>query len=116
MTETPRRARHLMDPANPRPERRDPMSLSQVQKWVMSVLATTTIFHLSAGIVIAAYFLAGHRPGAQAGLLVIAACFGMIAMSVGFFIHGHPPVTRRYAPWLLFGWVPAIVGAVLIFH
>jgi hypothetical protein len=108
-----RRARHLMDPDNPRPQqpRRDSMSLSQVQKWVMSILATTTIFHLSAGIVIAAYFLDDKKTGSQIGLLVIAGLFGVVAMSVGFLIH------QKKLPnlWLLFGWVPSIVGAWLIF-
>lgn len=104
-----------MDPAHPQPQRRDPMSLSQVQKWVMSVLATTTILHLSAGIVIAAYFLDDTRQAAQAGLLVIAGCFGMIAVSVGMLIHQHSPLTPRLAPWLLCGWIPSAVGAWLIF-
>jgi hypothetical protein len=105
-----RRPRHLLDPANPRPmPRRDPMSLSQVQKWVMSVLAVTTIGHLSAGLVVAAYFLADGRDGARVGLLLIAAFFGMVAVAVGFLIHRRSPVT----PWLLAGLLPAVVGAVL---
>jgi hypothetical protein len=108
-----RRARHLMDPNNPRPQqpRSEGMSLSQVQKWVMSILATTTILHLSAGIVLAAYFLDGDRPGAQVGLLVIAGLFGMVGMAVGFLIH------QKKLPnlWLLCGWIPSIVGAWLLF-
>lgn len=107
-----RRARHLIDLDNPRPQqRREGMSLTQVQKWVMSVLATTTIFHLSLGIVIAAYFLDKNRPGAQVGLLVIAGLFGVIAMAVGMLIH-HKPLPNL---WLLCGWIPAIIGAWLIF-
>lgn len=110
-----RRPRHLIDLDNPRPAPRsardgDPMSLSQVQRWVMSVLAVTTIEHLSAGLVVAAYFLEDDRPGAQAGLLVVAGFFGMVGMAVGFLIHRRSPVT----PWLLLGWVPAAVGAWLL--
>lgn len=109
----PVRRRHLMDPANPRkPQPRgNGMPITQVQKWVMSVLLTTTVFHLAAGIVVAAYFLADHRTGAQIGLLVIAGMFGMIAMAIGFIIH------QRKLPnlWLLLGWVPSVVGAFLIF-
>ena len=44
----PRRRRHLMDPDAPPPVRdhaAENESLSQVQRWVMSVLAVTTIFH-----------------------------------------------------------------------
>jgi hypothetical protein len=85
------------------------MSLSQVQKWVMSVLAVTTIGHLSAGLVVAAYFLADGRDGARAGLLAIAGFFGIVAVAVGFLIHRRSPVS----PWLLTGLLPAIVGAVL---
>jgi hypothetical protein len=85
------------------------MSLSQVQKWVMSVLAVTTIGHLAAGLVVAAYFLEDGRPGARIGLLVIAGMFGMVAVVVGLLIHQRRPVT----PWLLLGWAPAVAGAVL---
>ena len=45
------RRRHLMDPDNPRPAPSGSMSLSQVQKWVMSVLVVTTILHLVVGLV-----------------------------------------------------------------
>jgi hypothetical protein len=83
------------------------MSLTSVQKWVMSVLAVTTIEHLAAGIVLAAYFLEDGRDGARAGLLVIAAFFGMVAVAVGFLIHRRNPVS----PWLLLGLLPAVVGA-----
>lgn len=106
-----RRARHLMDPDNPRPQRRDPMSLSQVQKWVMSILATTTIGHLAAGLVVAAFFVDGSRPGSRVGLLVIAGLFGMVALSVGFLIHRRSPLT----PWLLLGWLPSLVGWYLLY-
>jgi hypothetical protein len=82
------------------------MSLSQVQKWVMSVLAVTTIEHLSAGLVVAAYFLSTGRPGARLGLLVIAGIVGMLAVAAGFLIHGRRPLS----PWLLAGLVPALVG------
>ena len=108
-----RRARHLMDPNNPRrpQQRREGMSLSQVQKWVMSILATTTIFHLSAGLVLAAYFLDDDRASSKIGLLVIAGLFGMVAMAVGFMIHQK----KLPNPWLLCGWIPTVVGAWLIF-
>jgi hypothetical protein len=85
------------------------MSLSQVQKWVMSVLAVTTIGHLASGLVVAAYFLEEGRTGARAGLLGVAGFFGMVAVAVGFLIHRRSPVT----PWLLAGLLPAAVGAVL---
>lgn len=108
----PRRPRHLMDPDAPRPAPRgDPMSLTSVQRWVLSVLATSTVLHLSAGLVVAAYFLQDPRPGAQAGLLVIAGAFGTLAVALGFLINARRPLT----PWVVLGWVPALVGAYLIF-
>lgn len=87
------------------------MTLSQVQKWVMSVLAVTTIEHLSAGLVVAAYFLSDGRPGGQAALLVVAGVVGLLAVAAGFLIHGRRPVT----PWLLAGLLPALVGVWLIY-
>ena len=41
-----------MDPANPVRQVND-RRLTQVQRWVISVLAVTTILHLSVGLVIA---------------------------------------------------------------
>jgi hypothetical protein len=109
---TPRRARHLIDfdkPAvAPQP---GAMTLTQVQRWVLSVLAVTTIFHLSAGLVVAAFYVDATRTGAGVGLLVIAGLFGVLAVVAGLGIHGH----RLLSGWLLLGWVPTLVGAYLMF-
>ena len=54
--EQPRKARHLIDfdaPATPRDAARDAASLTRVQRWVMSVLAVTTVGHLAVGLVVA---------------------------------------------------------------
>ena len=63
-TPEPRRARHLMDPNQPRkpttPE--DLARLQRVQRWVLSVLAVTTVLHLSLGLVLSALFLTGLQP------------------------------------------------------
>jgi hypothetical protein len=101
--------KHLMDPHNPRPQNREPMSLGRVQKWVLSTLAATTILHLAAGLVVAAVF--SERVDAQVGLLAIGAAFGVIAILAALIIHQH----RLLSPWLLLGLVPSIVGAVVIF-
>ena len=102
--------KHLMTPGQPRPQqRRDSMSIGSVQKWVMSVLITTTILHLSAGVVVAAYF--SDKVVSQVGLLVISALFGLIAFEAALLIHRHRPVSL----WLLPGLLPALVGAYLIF-
>jgi hypothetical protein len=108
-TPTPARRKHLIDPDNPRPVNREPMSLTGVQRWVLSVLAGTTIMHLSAGLVVAAYF--EDTLVSRAGLLVIAAAFGLVAMVAARLIHRVNPAST----WLLVGLVPASAGAVLIF-
>ena len=85
------------------------MSLSQVQKWVMSTLAVSTILHLAAGLVLAATYV--DTLDAKIGLLVIAGAFGVIAVAVGLMIHQRRPLT----PWLALGVLPALVGAYVVF-
>lgn len=107
----PRRRRHLIDPANPPPRSSSSMSLTQVQAWVLSSLAVTTILHLSAGLIAAALYVDAGRTVPRAGLLVIAGAFGMIAVAAGRAIHRRGILT----PWLLLGWIPTLVGAYLVF-
>jgi hypothetical protein len=107
----PRLARHLMDPANPRPvDTRWDMSLTHVQMWVMSILVSTTILHLSAGLVVAAFFVDGGA-ASQIGLLVIGGLCGVMAVVAGLAIHRK----RLLSWWVLLGWLPAVVGAYLLF-
>lgn len=111
----PKRRRHLMDPNAPRPVRdhaAENKNLSRVQRWVMSALAVTTIFHLVMGLIIAALFLDDPRPGARVGLCLIAGAFGVIAVAVAMLIHGRKPLT----PWLLVGLIPSAVGIGLIYR
>lgn len=100
----PRVRKHLMDPGNPRPTNREPMSLGTVQRWVLSTLAATTILHLSLGLVVAA--VVADRPDAQVGLLVVAAGFGVVAVGVALLVHRR----RLPSPWLLLGLLPSVVG------
>lgn len=107
-----RRARHLIDPDNPRrqatPE--DLARLERVQKWVMSALAVTTILHLSVGLVIAALYVDEGRTDAAVGLCVLAAGFGVVAVVAGLAIHRKPVASR----WLLLGLAPGVVGLLLL--
>jgi hypothetical protein len=107
----PRRAKHLMDPNNPRPPQQYSMSLSRVQTWVLSTLAVITILHMSAGLVVAAIFTDEARTTSRVGLLVIAGLFGVVAVAAGLAIHKRSLLSW----WLLLGWVPALVGAYLMF-
>ena len=103
----PRRARHLMDPDNPRPAPRPGgMGIEGVQKWVLSALAATTILHLSVGLVVSAVFVDESQDAARIGLNVIASAFGVIAFAVALAIHKK----SMLSPWLLLGLVPGIVG------
>jgi hypothetical protein len=108
----PRVRRHLIDPNNPpRRSQGRSMHVSQVQKWVMSVLAVTTILHLSAGLIIAAIFLDDDRVDGRVGLNVIA---GMVAVgAVVAFRAIHQK--KVLSPWLALGVVPALVGLYLTF-
>ncbi|WP_310530155.1 hypothetical protein [Nocardioides sp.] len=109
------RRRHLMDPNAPRPVRdhaSENKNLTRVQRWVMSALAVTTIFHLVMGLILAALFIDDPRPGARVGLILIAGAFGVIAIAVAFLIHGKRPFT----PWLLVGLIPSATGLVLVYR
>lgn len=85
------------------------MSLTRVQRWVLSSLAATTILHMSVGLVVAAAF--ADRHDARVGLLVIATAFGVLAFAAALVINER----RLLSPWLLGGIVPTVVGAFLIF-
>lgn len=104
-----KRARHLMDPDNPVRQVND-RSLTNVQRWVASVLATTTILHLAAGLVIAAVFMDDGNRTSQVGLCLIAGAFGIIAIGVGLAIHGRRPISA----WSTLGLLPTAVGLILV--
>lgn len=111
MTEQPvRRPRHLLDPENIQQSHRSSQgsqeSLTAVQRWVMSVLAVTTILHLSAGLVIAAIMMGDSETTARVGLLTIASIIGVLAVAIGRVIHLRTPLST----WLLLGLVPGAVG------
>lgn len=109
MTDTPKRPRHLMDPANPVRMVND-HSLTRVQRTVMSVLAGTTILHLAVGLVIAAVMIDEDKTPARVGLNIIAGAFGVVAVAAARLIHQRNPLT----PWLVVGLLPAAVGLFLV--
>ena len=97
-----------MDPANPQRAVND-HSLTRVQRWVMSVLAVTTILHMSGGLILAALVIDAST-SSRVLLCVIGGAFGVIAAAVGLGIHGRNVLT----PWLLLGFVPFGVGLILV--
>lgn len=98
-----------MDPANPVRQVND-HRLTNVQRWVMSVLAVTTILHLSAGLVLGAFFLDDDDRVAQIGLCVIGGLFGVVAAAVGRLIHQKPLGSW----WLALGFLPGVVGIAIL--
>ena len=86
-------------------------SLSNVQRWVMSVLVVTTILHFSVGLAVAAVVVDGARADARVGLNVLAALTGVMAVAAARAIHRRPLVS----PWLALGVVPGVVGAIVTF-
>lgn len=108
----PRRAKHLIDPNAPRrttdpaARREAKRKLQNVQRWVGSTLAVTTILHMAAGLVIAAMVVSDDRLDAQIGLNVIAGAFGVMAVAAGLVIHGR----RVLSWWLLLGVLVTPIG------
>ena len=100
-----------MDPNNPqRMVSSSDHALTNVQKWVMSVLVVTTMVHLVGGLVVAAAYV--DQRGGQIGLLVISAVFGVLGVVGARAIHG----ASMASPWLVAGVVPTLLGAVWIFR
>lgn len=105
-----RRARHLLDPDNPRPRQSSAAqakSLDRVQKWVMSSLAGLTIMHLAVFAAVTAYVSDPSRLDARIGLNVMAGLIGMAAIVAGRLIHRVNPVSA----WVLLGMLPGLIGA-----
>lgn len=104
----PRRARHLMDPANPRPQqpRKPGMGIEGVQKWVLSALAVTTLWHMSAALVIFSTYIDDAKRSSQIGINIIAGIFGILGVAAGLAIHKRSPVSL----WLLVGALWGVVG------
>ena len=100
------RPRHLMDPDNPVRISPNSRSISTVQTWVMSVLAVTTILHLTFGLILAAFFLEESNTGGRVGLAVIGGAFAVVAVAAGRGIHRKALVS----PWLLLGLLPTVVA------
>jgi hypothetical protein len=110
-----RRPRHLLDPDDVRRSHQRSQgsseALTRVQRWVISVLAVTTILHLAGGVALVAVFVDEDRLDARIGLNVIAAVIGVVAVAAGLLIHGR----RLPSWWLLLGLLPGVVGAWFTF-
>jgi hypothetical protein len=86
------------------------MSITQVQQWVLSVLAGTVIEHFAAGLAVAAIF--SDEPDARVGLNVLAGITGVMGVAAFRALRGK----RLLSAWLLLGPLPGVVGAWLTFR
>ena len=110
-----RTRRHLMDPNAPRPVRdhaSEAKSLSRVQRWVMSALAVTTIFHLVMGLILAPCSSTTAPRRAQ-WLCAIAGAFGVIAIAVAF---TWSTAGSRSPRGGLVGLIPSAIGIFIIYR
>lgn len=101
--------RHLLDLNAPRPATNleaEDRSLTNVQRWVASSIAVTTLLHMALAAIYAAMTVADDRLDAQVGLSAIAGAFGVMAVGAGLAIHGR----RVLSPWLALGIIPMLVG------
>lgn len=111
----PPRPKHMLDPDNLAESHRrsqgSSQSLDRVQRWVLSVLAVTTIAHLAAGFVVAAVFIDPEARAARIGLNLLAMYVGIGAVAAGLAIHRR----RVLSWWLLLGLLPGLLGLWLTF-
>ncbi len=99
-----------MSQTTPSPDPGDGMSITQVQQWVLSVLAFTVIMHFAAGLAVAAVF--SDKQDARVGLNVLAAITGTMAVAAFRALRAK----RILSFWLLLGPLPGVIGAWFTFH
>lgn len=87
------------------------MGVTQVQRWILSVLAVTTILHLAAGLIIAATSLDDAQTDGRVGLNVIAGLISVGAVAAYRGIHQKSVLS----PWLALGILPCLVGLWITF-
>ena len=114
----PRRARHLMDPHAPRPVARTGstsakpgMTITSVQRWVLTALAVTTVEHFALAFVFGAAYIDESRLPERIVLLVLAAVVGVLGVAAAMMLHER----RALSWWLPLGLLPALLGAVWVF-
>jgi hypothetical protein len=82
-----------------------------VQRWVVTVLTITIVFHLAGGLAFAAYCVDPDVPSSRIGLLLIAGVMGCLAIGAVLAIHRRRLVT----PWLALGLLPSLAGTYFCF-
>lgn len=115
----PRRARHLMDPHAPRPTpgtgstraAKPGMTITSVQRWVLTALAVTTVEHFALAFVFGAAYIDESRVAERVVLLALAGVVGVLGVAAAMLLHER----RALSWWLPLGLLPALLGAVWVF-
>lgn len=108
---SPKVRKHLMVPGKAPAPSLTSHSTVMVQRWVLTVLVVSIVFHLAGAMAFAAYLIDPSVPSSRIGLLVISAVMGCLTVGAVLVIHLRSPLT----PWLLVGLVPAALGAYFCF-
>ena len=87
------------------------MTITSVQRWVLTALAVTTVEHFALAFVFGAKFVGDDRPGAAVVLLVLAGVVGVLGVVGALALHERGPLSW----WLPWGLVPAVAGAIWTF-
>lgn len=115
MPSAPPRRKHLMDPSAPRVSPvvggSGGMSITTVQRWVLTVLVLTTVEHFALAFVFAAAYLDAGRMGERVLLLVLAGLVGLLGVAGALLLHARSALSW----WLPWGLLPAVAGAVWVF-
>ena len=85
------------------------MSITQVQRWVITVLVVVVVGHLAEALVIFALIAPADKPASRIGLHINAGIVGLLAAGGVRAIHRR----RLLSPWLFLGLTPALIGAYL---
>lgn len=99
--------RHLLDLNAPRPVTASSLEdedkrLTNVQRWVMSTIAVTTLLHMSGAAILGAVTMDDLPMLSYIGLAVVAGAFGVMSVASWLGIHGKSIMS----PWLLLGLLP----------
>jgi len=83
--------------------------MTQVQRWVMSVLVFTLLEHFAGGLILAAVFTPTEKSVARIGLNILAAAVSVIAVIAVRAIHGR----KALSAWPVLGLVVGALGYYL---
>jgi hypothetical protein len=88
------------------------MSVTQVQRWVSTVLTVTIVGHFTAGLLLSAVMVGDRQLAPRIGLNVLATITATLMVGGVRAIHAR----SLLSPWLALGLLVGILGYVLTFR